>query len=317
MAGRVVVAGASGGLGKALLAGLKARGYETVALSRSTRPIRFADRIAVWDGETLGEWIQEIEGAFAVINLSGSPIAVKWSDANRKTILDSRVLSTRAVGQAIQAANAKPKVWLNGSAVGFYGDRGDEILTESSPIGTGFLSEVCQQWEAEAERFATEGVRLALIRTGVVLSRDSGFYALLSKLTRWFLGGHVGSGKPFISWIHEADWVAMTLWAMESDVSGPLLVVGPDPARLRDVMAALRKSLRRPWCPPAPSFVPTILSWFGGPDPVLSQVSERCIPEKAQQMGFSFRYASLDSALEELASRSGDSDSGSAISAST
>lgn len=298
--GKVVLAGGTGFLGRALAKKLDETGYEAVVLSRKYKPVAGAREVR-WDGKTVGEWAEELEGAAAVINLSGAPVAKRWTPACRELIVSSRVEPTRAIGEAILACKAPPSVWINASAVGIYGDAGDQLLNEDSKLGDDFLATTTIAWEKAATDFSLPATRLVLPRIGVVLGEGGGAFDLLLKLTRCFLGGHLGDGKQWLSWIHVDDLTGIVLWAMEHPgIHGPVNAVAPAPERNRDFMIELRRAARRPWSPPVPAFAIRIAEKFGGPpsDPALA--STRASAEKALQAGYRFQFPALRQALEQL-----------------
>ncbi|MFZ4507210.1 MAG: TIGR01777 family oxidoreductase [Fimbriimonas sp.] len=294
---RVVIAGGSGFIGHALGAALRAS-YDVVVLSRSGRG-GDGVRAAKWDGATLGDWRKEVDGAFAVINLSGESITLPWTDENKKRIVDSRVNSTAVLREAILASAEPPQVWINGSAVGFYGDTGETVADESSRAGTDFLSTTCLAWEGAVEPNPPQ-TRVVLLRTGFVLGKDGGAFPLLLKLTRAFIGGAVGSGQQWVPWVHVDDLVGLFVWALTAEVSGPVNGCAPQPVRNSELMGTLRKVVGRPWVPPAPAFALGLLSKFGGPEAAPALVSSRAVPAVALRAGFVFRFTYLATAMRSL-----------------
>jgi hypothetical protein len=296
---RVVVAGGSGFLGNALLQEFGVNGYEVVVLSRSGRPIDGA-QTCLWDGASLGDWAEELEGAKAVVNLAGEPVTLKWTPANRRRIVDSRVHSTEVIGKAIVKCAAPPPVWVNSSAVGFYGDRGDEVLTEASASGTGFLTDTCREWEAAVTRYDTPSTRRVWLRTGVVLGKGGGALEPLLKLTKAFLGGAVGNGRQWVPWIHVEDLCRLFRWCVESPVEGPVNGSAPNPVTNAELMRTLRQVVGRPPTPPAPAFALRVVGALGGPDPSVLLGSMRAVPEVAEREGFQFRHSQLEGAVRAL-----------------
>lgn len=291
---RLVLAGGSGFIGQELAAAAKDR-YDVIVLSRRSGP-----GMVAWDGKTVGEWAKQLEGAAAVVNFAGESVTLPWTDENKKKIVDSRVESARAIGNAILGCETPPRVWINASAVGFYGDTGESEAIETSPAGSDFLGETCVQWEGAATAFALPATRLAMVRIGFVLGKTGGAYPLLSKLTSAFIGGAVGSGKQWVPWIHVADLASMILWAIEGDIAGPFNGVAPHPVRNADLMATLRAEKHRPWVPPAPAFALGLLSKFGGPEAAPALVSSRVLPAVASEKGFKWKFPDLRSAIHDL-----------------
>jgi hypothetical protein len=214
--------------------------------------------------------------------------------------VDSRVRVTKAIAAALAEAADPPAVWVNGSAVGFYGDRGEEILEETASRGNGFLADVCAEWEAAL--FEPElPVRRVALRTGVALGPDGGALGPLKRLARLGLGGSAGAGKQWVPWIHLRDLSSMIRWAILTEsVSGPLNGCAPEPVRNRDLMRMLRTAVHRPWSPPAPTLAIRALANLGGPDPSLILSSQRAVPRQALEAGFQWGYPNLAGALEHL-----------------
>jgi hypothetical protein len=298
---KVVVAGGSGFLGRALATRLAADNHEVVVLTRGSSASAAPGRRVVWspDGEA-GAWASEIDGAGAVVNLAGESIAAKrWSPAHKRRILDSRIYATRSLVSAIARSVRPPPVFLSGSAVGFYGPRGDEVVTEHTPPGSDFLARVCVEWEAEAGRAATTRTRVALVRTGLVLDRDAG--ALPQMLPPfWFgAGGPVGSGRQYWPWIHRSDWVALVRWIIATDAAaGPFNATAPEPVRNRDFARALGRVLHRPAFMPAPAFALRLM--LGEMADALLLSGQRAVPAKAQAVGFSFTFRHVGEALGSI-----------------
>jgi uncharacterized protein len=297
---KIVIAGGTGFLGRALSEALAADGHEIVLLSRAAHRGSGARTVA-WtpDGST-GPWAAEIDGAGAVVNLAGESIAAKrWSAAQKERILQSRLLATRSLTGAINTAGRPPAAFVSGSAVGYYGPLGGEIVQEDHAPGSDFLATVCRQWEAESRRVTVPGTRVAQIRTGLVLARDGG--ALPKMLPPfWFgAGGLVGSGRQYWPWIHRADWVDLVRWAITTPaVSGPLNASAPEPQTNADFARALGRALHRPSFVPAPAFAMKLLLGEMAEGLLLS--GQRAVPAKAEQLGYRFRYTTLDSALSAI-----------------
>jgi hypothetical protein len=240
-----------------------------------------------------------LEGCDAVINLAGEPVAQRWNDEVKRRIRDSRVLGTRELVDAISRLAVKPRVLVSASAIGFYGDRGDEVLTESSAPGAGFLVDVCKSWEAEADRARESGLRVAKLRIGFVLGKDGGALAKIVPAFRAFSGGRLGSGKQWMPWIHVADVAEMFAHAVENDVSGVWNATSPSPLTNAVFTAELAASLHRPALFPAPQFA---LKLAFGEFAQHMLDSARVVPEAALRAGFHFRYPDLEPALSDLLS---------------
>jgi uncharacterized protein (TIGR01777 family) len=309
---RIVVAGGSGYLGRPLVAALVGRGHDVVVLSRSVKNDRaIADassggrqRLVAWvpDG-TAGPWATEIDGAHAVINLAGAGLADKrWSPSRKAELLSSRVLSTRSLVTAVRAAAARPPVFLQGSAVGFYGLADEGVFDESHPPGDDFLAEMAMAWEAEARPLEALGVRLVIVRTGIVLSRDGGALAKMMLPFQFFVGGPIARGTQYLSWIHLDDWIALILWALDTPaVAGAINASAPEPVTNRDFSAAIGRALHRPSWLTVPGFALRLL--VGEMADVALIGGQRVLPKRTLALGFTFRYPSIDAAMRAAVER--------------
>jgi uncharacterized protein (TIGR01777 family) len=294
----VVVAGASGFIGQALGPALSEAGFRAVGLSRSSKRIPGYQRVVAWDPAELGPWSRELEGAAAVINFSGSSIGVRLTSRAREEIVASRVRPTLAIGQAIAATTSPPAVWINASAIGIYGDRGDELLTEASKWGDEreFLVRVGRSWEEATRERDLPRTRVIQLRLGLVLD-NSKFLGTLRRLTLCFLGGSLGGGKQYVSWIMLDDVVALIRHLLQADVTGPVNATAPEPVRNRELMALLRHELHRPWSPPVPRAAVWLFGKLIGPDAEVSLTGQRVIPRKALDSNFQFHYPEFAEAL--------------------
>jgi len=297
---RIVLAGGSGFIGRALARALLVRGYEVVVLTRSPQK-RTGFREVEWDGAHVGEWIQHLNGAEAIVNLTGKNINCPHTPDNIDEILASRASSVRAIAQALGHVKNPPRVWAQAGAVGFYGDTKDRLCDESSPAGHDALAGVCKIWEDAFNSAETPKTRKVLLRIGFVLGRDGGALPVLAKLTKWFLGGTVGNGKQFISWIHLADLMRMFVESIEREnLSGTFNAVGLNPEMNRFFMRELRRALRRPWSPPAPEFAVRLGARWLDSEPSLALSSQCCAPIKFLEAGFEYQFPKLRPALENL-----------------
>jgi len=298
---KIVLTGGTGFLGRALATTLADDGHEVIVLTRGTGAPPSRAHSVQWtpNGDT-GPWARHLDGAAAVVNLAGESIAAhRWTAPHKQRVLDSRVNATRSIVSAIHAAANPPAVLVNGSAVGYYGPRADEIVTEETPAGSDFLAEVCVQWEAEAMRAASARTRVACVRTGLPLGRDGGALpALLPPF--WFgVGGPIGSGRQYWPWIHRADWVALVRWVIQTPaVTGPVNATGPAPVTNAEFARALGRAMHRPAFVPAPAFAMRIL--LGEMATALVLAGQRAVPAKAERLGFGFRYRTVQDALTPL-----------------
>lgn len=292
---RVLVSGVSGPIGKALLPSLEQAGAEVVRLVRG--PAKGANQIS-W--EPLAPLsANSVSGFDYVIHLAGESVVGRWTEEKKKKIRESRVLGTEHLATELSRAAAKPRVFIGASAVGFYGNRGDDVLSENSSSGQGFLAEVGREWEAATRAAADAGIRTVNIRIGLVLSSRGG--ALQKMLTpfRLGLGGRIGSGQQWWSWIHVDDIVGGIHHAIETEsLSGPVNLVAPNPIKNREFTRVLATVLRRPAFFPLPAFVAR--GAFGEMADELLLSSQRVVPRKLQESGYVFRFDDLKKALEDL-----------------
>ena len=300
---KIVIAGGTGFLGRPLTDRLISEGHDVVILTRRVSP-QLRARAVVWSpGEHVdatGSWPREVDGADAVINLAGESIAGKrWSPSHKKQILESRIHATRSLAAAIAAASRPPSVFASGSAVGYYGPLGDELAVETTPAGSDFLAQVCQQWEAEANRAAGPRTRVVCIRTGLALERDGGALPQMLLPFKFGAGGPVGSGRQYWPWIHRMDWIDLVRWAIRTDAAaGPLNATAPNPVRNAEFARALGRALHRPSFMPAPAFALRLM--LGEMADALLLSGQRAVPATAETLGFSFKYARLDDALAAI-----------------
>jgi uncharacterized protein (TIGR01777 family) len=300
---KIVIAGGSGFLGRPLAAALAADGHDVVTLTRGDGPRRgqTRSRAVAWnpDGQA-GPWAAEIDGAGAVVNLAGESIAGRrWSAAQKQRILDSRLLATRSLVSAVTAAGAPPPVFVSGSAVGYYGPRGDEVVTEETPAGSDFLAAVCRQWEAEAMLAATARTRVACIRTGIALEQDGGALPQMLPPFKFGVGGPVGSGRQYWPWIHRADWIALLQWVIATPAAaGPINATAPNPVTNAEFARALGRAMHRPAVMPAPGFALRLM--LGEMADALLLSGQRAVPSIPERLGFTFRYPRVDQALGAL-----------------
>lgn len=303
---KIILAGGSGFLGKNLARSLTRQGSEVVILTRS-RPNAAEQSepwdYVQWDGETLGDWIKELDGADAVVNFSGKSIDCVPTEENKKLIISSRVTPTRVLGQAIQQAEDPPMTWVQMSAVGIYGNT-QSRCTEPTPAGEGFLPEVCTKWEAAFNESCFDHVRAVILRAGVVLGRTEGAFPKLRKIAKLGFGGRAGSGKQGMSWIHEDDINAMLLHAIHTpSMQGVYNATAPNPASNKEFMASLRKAVGMPFGPPAPAFAVRIGSKFIlKTNPALALEGQFALPERIKDARFEFVYPHLRDALDDLCS---------------
>ena len=293
---KIIVAGGTGLLGTALVGALQDDRHRVVVLTR--RPTR--DNEVRWSPQYAeGLWTAALDNAHAVINLAGASIAGgRWTTARKAAIRDSRMQATGALVKAIAASGQPPPIFISSSAVGYYGSRGDEPVTETTAPGSDFLAHVCRDWEAAASQLSP-AARVVLLRSGVVLARHGGALPQMALPFKLFAGGPAGSGRQFMSWIHLHDWVATVKWALASQhIAGPLNVTAPEPVTNEDFSRSLGRVLGRPAWLKAPSFALRLM--LGEMADALILGGQRVLPAVAQQHGFAFQYPTLESALRQI-----------------
>ncbi|NJP07919.1 MAG: TIGR01777 family protein [Chloroflexaceae bacterium] len=303
MARRVVVAGATGLIGRHLCAYLHERGNEVIALVRNVekakRQILTATAYVHWQPSEHSAWAESLDGADALVNLAGASIFGKrWDAAYKNEIRDSRVVSTRVLFSALIAARRKPAVFINGSAIGYYGPRDATPLDEQSPPGNDFLAQVGVAWEQEALEAEELGIRTVLLRTGIVLDHDDGALPKMMLPFQLLSGGPILPGNQWLSWIHIADEIGLIALALDDErVTGPLNATAPEPQTNRDFMATLGRVMGRPSWLPTPGFGLHLL--LGEVADLLVQ-GQRVLPRKAQSYDYQFRYPTAEAALRDL-----------------
>lgn len=296
---KIVLAGCTGFIGKPLTAYFLEKGHEIISLVRKNdSSLSPKVKQVLWNGKEQGEWSKEIDGADAVVNLSGAGIAdKKWSDERKKLLVSSRVESTTAIKTAIEKAVNKPKVWVNASAVGYYGNLPEGIATESTPAGTDFLADTCRMWE-EATKGAENFTRIVIIRIGVVLEKDGGALPKMAMPFKMFVGGHTGSGKQGFPWIHRDDVIGLIEFALKNEkVTGVLNATAPELLNNKEFCKILGKVLKRPSMFPVPSFM--LKTMFGEMSAVLLE-GQLVKPLRAQEYGYTFKYSTAESALRAI-----------------
>lgn len=296
---RITLTGGSGFIGRKLAAALEARGHSLHLLGRSPkRGLPPGAQFTIWDAATIPPPPAAIEGADAVLHLAGEPVSQRWTADVKRRIRSSRVDSTTLLVQAIAAAQNRPRLLVCASAIGYYGNRGEEELTESSKPGEGFLPEVCVEWENAALQAAAAGLRVVRVRLGVVLDPAGGALAQMLPPFRWGVGGRLGAGTQWMSWIHLDDAVNLFVHAAESPtLDGPLNAVAPNPVRNADFTRDLARAVRRPAIFPVPE---TAIKLLFGEMAQIVLASQRVLPKTALATGFEFQHPVLGPALEQL-----------------
>ena len=299
----VVMTGGTGFIGRALCMSLSRKGHRVTLLTRkgqaASRLVGPSVTTVEWNGRDSGAWEERLEGAEAVINLAGAPLAdARWTHARKRLLTDSRVQLTRRLVEAISRRSAKPRVLISASGIGYYGPSDERVLSESAPQGEGFLADLCVAWEGEARRAAEFGTRVVLLRTGMVLERDGGALPKMLLPFRLYLGGPIMPGTQWVSWIHRKDHVGLMEWALTTTtVSGPINAVAPEPERMQAFCATVGRVLRRPCWLPVPE---TVLSLSLGELGTVMTTGQRVSPHTALEHGYVFQYPSLEPALRAI-----------------
>jgi len=298
---RVIVTGGSGLIGRALVDSLAQDGHEVIVLSRNPDAVKNLPKGACaekWDGKTAQGWGKFANGEDAIVNLAGATISERWSEARKKEIRESRVNAGQAIVEAVKAAEKKPRVVIQSSAVGYYGPRGAEEITEDSSAGSDFLASVCRDWEASTAELDNMGIRRPIIRTGVVLDKNGGALPKMVMPVKMFVGGPLGSGKQYFPWIHLHDEVAAIRWLIDNpNANGVYNLSAPQPLTNKEFTQAIGKVLGRPTFMPVPAFAMQML--FGEMATLLLD-GQREMPVRLVKDGFKFKYTNAEAALHDV-----------------
>jgi len=295
---KIVISGASGLVGRRLLKNLSAAGHSIHVLSRHAGTnLPPGVKLSTWDPVKNQPPEESLRDAAAVIHLAGEPVAQRWTARTRQLIRESRVMGTRNLVQAIEKLPGKPEALICASAIGYYGSRGDEVLTETSAPANSYLAEVCQAWETEAQAAEALGVRVVRVRIGLVLDARGGALKRMLPPFRMGVGGKLGSGKQWMSWIHLEDLAAIFQFALDHPVRGAFNGVAPYPLSNSEFTRALGQAVHRPAIFPVPAFA--LKALFGEMSEILL-ASQRVAPAAVEAAGFRFRFPQLDAALRDL-----------------
>ncbi|MFN0156710.1 MAG: TIGR01777 family oxidoreductase [Bacteroidota bacterium] len=300
---KIIAAGVTGFIGTALLRGLVKENHDVTVLTRNPdatrRVIGSGVTVEEWDAQSVGAWAHRVEGADAIINLTGEPIAAKrWSTAQKNRIRESRVNSTRAIVEAIRQCSRKPSVLINASAVGYYGAVAEGDVVESKEAGKGFLAETCGIWEQEARTAEALGVRVVLPRTGVVIGESGGALAKMVPPFTFFVGGPIGNGRQWFPWIHRDDVVGAIIFALgQPGVRGPMNLAAPESATMKEFCTELGNALHRPSWAPVPGFV---LRLALGEMADMLLTGQRAVPQQLLKSGYKFKFPTLGPALADI-----------------
>lgn len=303
---RICIAGGSGFIGTLITAEFLRQGDEVTILSRSPKPPAPGMKTVPWTYDPSGNWVRVLEKCDVLINLCGSTILGKWDPAQRQRILSSRLEPTRVLGYALGNCTQKPKIWINMSATGIYGNRGEVLLSENATTCTDsddFLADVCQKWETTAHEACPSGVHLSIARCGVVLGTEGGTYKTLANLTKYLLGGTIGRGTQYVPWIHGHDLARLFVHFSATPQAITFNAVAPNSATMSEMMTNFRSALKRPFGLPTPEFLVSFGHKLGGPAPSMLLASQRVVPEVALKSGFQFQFPDIESAIRDLSSR--------------
>lgn len=301
---RIAITGGSGFIGRRLVARLLEQGDQVLVLTRRLEQARRILgespnlKLLPYDPYQPQAWAAALEGYEGIVNLAGEPLASsRWTETKKKEIRRSRVETTQALVQALASLNQKPQVMISSSAVGYYGSHpAGEPLTETDPPAQDFLAEVCQAWEAAARPVEELGIRLAIVRTGIVLGPDGGALGQMLAPFQFFIGGTIGSGKQWLSWIHREDWVSLVCFLLEQG-SGVFNATAPNPVQMEEFCRTLGQVLGRPSWLPVPELALELLL---GEAAQVVLTGQKVIPQAALQMGFTFQYPQLKEALRQI-----------------
>jgi uncharacterized protein (TIGR01777 family) len=303
----VVLAGGSGFLGHALSKKLLAGNYEVIVLTRSPRTRSDSVKEIVWDAKSLGDWTGFIDGAEVVINLTGRSVDCRYNEKNRRAIITSRVDSTRVLGEAIAKCNQPPRVWLNSSSATIYKHTFEKAMDEAGETGATpeakdeFSIEVIRQWEGALDGAQTPATRKVALRITLVLGKDGGVFPVLRRLARFGLGGKMGGGRQFVSWIHEEDFCSAVGWIIANEnLSGAINLAAPDPLPNGETMRLIREACGAPFGLPATEWILEVGAFFLRTETELILKSRRVVPGKLLASGFQFQFPDLRGALKNL-----------------
>ena len=300
---KVIVTGATGLIGKKLIQALLDRNDEVIIFSRDIKKAKsifpVVKQFIEWDYHHPEKWKSNLENSDAVVHLAGLNLfAKRWNDEFKKSIIESRQVSTKNLVEAIKLCNKKPEVFISASGIGYYGDCRDNLLTEEFPNGNDFLAEVCKIWESESAKLDTANVRSVQIRTGLVLTPEDGALKQMLLPFKLFIGGHLGNGKQWASWLHIDDIIGIYLHAIDNqNLSGAVNAASPTPVRMKEFAKTLGKVLNRPSFFPVPKFV---LKLVVGEAVEVVTASQRVIPDKLVKSGYQFKFTNLEETMRDL-----------------
>lgn len=302
---KLIIPGGSGFLGLQLARHFGAKGWTVYILSRQEKKSEGNIHFLHWDGKTLGAWAKEIDGADAMVNMAGRTVNCRYNEANKKQILDSRIDSTRILGEAVAKAVNKPKVWINSSSSTIYQDTRGTLPANDEydgKIGTDFSMNVCKAWEKEFNAAPSDGLRKITLRTAIVIGKEpGGAMEYLINLSKLWLGGTQGGGQQFISWVHLKDFGRVVEFLIEKEhISGIINCAAPNPVTNQTFMKELRRAVGRSWGLPMPKFLLELGAIFLRTQTELVLKSRKAVSKRLEEEGFEFEYASIQTAFEDI-----------------
>ncbi|MGV3761211.1 TIGR01777 family oxidoreductase [Parapedobacter sp.] len=301
MSSKIIIAGGTGALGTLLSKAYSELGWEVVVLGRSESPMLRKARYIRWDGRSLGDWAGELDSATAILNLAGRPVDTRFTAKNKREILQSRVLTTTVIGEAIARCPTPPEVWINAGGISIFEPSSVLINENDVPDGMGFLAWVSRQWEASFADADTPTTRKVQLRMGSVLLSKGGMLAPLVKLAKLGLGGTVGPGNQYVSWIHEGDFVKLIDWLVaRKSIMGVIHACSPNPVKNETFMRALRKRINAPIGLPTPTWMVRWGARLIGTEPQLALDGHRVTSKVLRDAGFQFDYPDVGHALDNL-----------------
>ncbi len=296
---KIVIAGGSGFLGASIIS--KFKDAPLVVLSRSKTGQQGNVKYVQWDAVNPGDWTAELEGSKAIINLVGKSVNCRYTDANKTEIINSRVNATNAIGKAIQGLKSPPEVWINAGSAAIFGNSGPQVKDEGSPTGNGFSPNVCKAWEKAFNAHDTPKTRKVFLRIGMVLQKEGGIIKPFLNLVKFGLGGKIGTGKQYMTWIHETDFQELIKWAIEEkEAAGIIHAASPNPVTNNEFMTSIRKAAGVGFGLPNPAFLIRFGAIFIGTEAELVLSGRRVISTFLLQKGFKFKYPYLHEALGQL-----------------
>nr|WP_068887421.1 TIGR01777 family oxidoreductase [Pedobacter panaciterrae] len=299
MSNKIVIAGGTGFLGSAVIKAFP--DDEIVVLTRKEKKSEGNVRYVVWDAKTIGDWANELKDSKAVINLVGRSVNCRYTEANKQEIISSRVNATLAIGKAIEGLNKPLEVWINAGSAAIFGNSGDELKNETSAIGHGFSPEVCKAWEKAFDKYNNPYTRKVFLRIGMVLQQNGGILKPFINMTKFGLGGKIGTGNQYMTWIHEHDFTDLIKYTiLDAEIKGILHAASPFPVTNREFMKTIRHAVQIPFGLPNPAVFIKIGAVFIGTEAELVLSGRRVVSSVLEKKGFKFKYPYLHDAVARL-----------------